>query len=86
MNIYVLCSALLVILYFVLAFNVSRLRGSLKIGIGSGDHHSGILNRSIRAHGNAAEFIPIFVVMFPLPEFHCRWRMDRLGGGCGDGQ
>jgi uncharacterized membrane protein YecN with MAPEG domain len=64
MNIYVLCSAILVILHFVLAFNVSRLRGSLKIGIGSGEHHSGILNRSIRAHGNAAEFIPIFVVLF----------------------
>jgi uncharacterized membrane protein YecN with MAPEG domain len=64
MNVYVLCSAMLVILYFVLAFNVSRLRASKRIGIGMGDHPSGILHKSIRVHGNAAEYIPIFVLLF----------------------
>jgi uncharacterized membrane protein YecN with MAPEG domain len=64
MNVYVLCSAILVILYFALSLNVSRLRRSMRIGIGTGDHHSGILNKSIRVHGNAAEYVPIFVLLF----------------------
>jgi uncharacterized membrane protein YecN with MAPEG domain len=64
MNVYVLCSAILVILYFALSLNVSRLRASMSIGIGTGDHHSGILHKSIRAHGNAAEYIPILVLLF----------------------
>jgi uncharacterized protein len=64
MNVYLLCSAILVILFFALSFNVSRLRRSMRIGIGAGDHHSGILNKSIRVHGNAAEYIPIFVLLF----------------------
>ena len=64
MNIYLICSAILVIVYFLLAFNVSLTRGSTRIGIGSGDQPSGRLNKAIRAHGNAAEYIPIFVVLF----------------------
>jgi uncharacterized membrane protein YecN with MAPEG domain len=36
----------------------------MRIGIGMGEHHSGILNKSIRVHGNAAEYIPIFVLLF----------------------
>jgi uncharacterized membrane protein YecN with MAPEG domain len=64
MNVYVLCSAILVILFFALSLNVSRLRRSMRVGIGMGDHHSGILNKSIRVHGNAAEYRPIFVLLF----------------------
>src|SRR5262249_21317259 len=44
--------------------NVSRMRGKTKTGIGSGDDPSGPLNKAVRAHGNAAEYIPIFVVLF----------------------
>ncbi len=64
MNAYLVCSAILVILYFVLAFNVSLTRGRTKTGIGMGSEPSGPLVRAVRAHGNAAEFIPIFVTLF----------------------
>jgi uncharacterized membrane protein YecN with MAPEG domain len=64
MNTYLLCSAILVIFYFLLAFNVSMVRARTKVGIGAGDQLSGPLNRAIRAHGNASEFIPIFVLLF----------------------
>ena len=64
MNVYLICSAVLVILYFLLALNVSLTRGRMKMGIGSGDDPSGPLNKAVRAHGNAAEFIPLFVALF----------------------
>ena len=64
MNTYLVCSAILVLVYFLLAFNVSLTRGATKTGIGSGDDPSGRLNKAIRAHGNAAEYIPIFVLLF----------------------
>jgi uncharacterized protein len=61
---YLVCSAILVIFYFLLALNVSMTRRRTKVGIGTGDEPSGPLNRAIRAHGNASEYIPIFVVLF----------------------
>jgi uncharacterized protein len=61
---YLICTGLLVILYFALALNVSRVRGKTKMGIGVGDDPSGPLNKAVRAHGNAAEYIPIFVALF----------------------
>jgi len=64
MRIYLICSAVLVILYFALAFNVSRLRGQTKTGIGSGADPSGPLSKAVRAHGNAAEYAPIFIALF----------------------
>jgi hypothetical protein len=64
MLIYLVCSGVLVILYFVLAANVSRMRGKTKTGIGNGDDPSGPLNKAVRAHGNAAEFVPLFVALF----------------------
>jgi uncharacterized protein len=62
--IYLVCSGVLVILYFALAVNVSRLRGKTKTGIGTSADPSGPLNKAVRAHGNAAEFVPLFVALF----------------------
>jgi len=64
MNVYLVCSAILVLMYFALALNVSLTRGRVKIGIGSGPDPSGPLNKAVRTHGNAGEFIPIFVALF----------------------
>ena len=64
MRTYLVCSAILVLVYFLLAFNVSLTRGSTKTGIGTGNDLSGRLNKAIRAHGNAAEYVPIFVLLF----------------------
>ena len=64
MSVYLFCSALLVMLYFLLAFNVSMNRMRARTGVGGGSDPSGLLNKSIRAHGNAAEYIPLFVLLF----------------------
>ena len=64
MRTYLICSGVLVILYFLLALNVSRLRARTKTGIGSGTDPSGPLNKAVRAHGNAAEYTPLFVALF----------------------
>jgi uncharacterized membrane protein YecN with MAPEG domain len=63
-NAYLICSAILVILYFLLALHVSLTRGRVKVGIGTGDDPDGPLSKAVRAHGNAAEFIPLFVALF----------------------
>jgi uncharacterized membrane protein YecN with MAPEG domain len=64
MLVYLVCSAVLVILYFLLAFNVSRLRGQTQTGVGAGADPSGPLNKAVRAHGNAAEYVPVFLALF----------------------
>jgi uncharacterized membrane protein YecN with MAPEG domain len=64
MLVYVVCSGVLVIVYFLLGLNVSRIRGQTKTGIGVGDDPSGPLNRAVRAHGNAAEYVPVFLALF----------------------
>jgi uncharacterized protein len=61
--IYLVCSAVLVILYFALSLNVSRMRAKTQTGIGTGSDPSGPLNKAVRAHGNAAEYVPIFVAL-----------------------
>ena len=61
---YLICSAILVIVYFLLANNVSYMRAKTQVGIGMDTEPSGRLNRAIRAHGNASEYIPIFVALF----------------------
>ena len=64
MNAYLICSAILVILYFALSVHVSMTRGRTKTGIGTGNDPSGPLSKAVRAHGNAAEYVPIFVALF----------------------
>ena len=64
MNAYLVCSAILVILYFVLAINVSMTRRKTRTGIGAGNDPGGPMNKAVRAHGNAAEYVPIFVALF----------------------
>lgn len=64
MNAYLVCSAILVLLYAALSLYVSMMRGRLKIGIGPGPDPSGPLNKAVRAHGNSAEYTPLFVALF----------------------
>ena len=61
---FLLCSAILVIVYFALALNVSLTRRRTRTGIGTGDDPAGPMNKAVRAHGNAAEYVPIFVALF----------------------
>lgn len=64
MRAYLVCSAVLVILYFALALNVSLARRKTRTSIGSGDDPAGPLNKAVRAHGNAAEYTPVFLALF----------------------
>jgi uncharacterized protein len=64
----IICTALLAAMLFLLGFNVSRLRGVTAKAGGSqfpSDPASPLLI-AIRAHGNAAEYIPVLIVLFLL--------------------
>jgi len=57
-----LYGGMLGVLMVLLAGNVSRLRMKHKAAWGDKGNHE--LVGAIRAHGNAAEFIPIFLILF----------------------
>jgi uncharacterized protein len=64
----IICTAILTALLFLLGFNVSRMRGVTAKTGGSQmptDPASPLLI-AIRAHGNAAEYIPALIVLFLL--------------------
>jgi hypothetical protein len=61
MNFYLACSAALVLLYAVLSVTVSLTRLRRRKDPSITDAR---LTKVVRAHGNAAEYIPIFVLMF----------------------
>ena len=61
MNTLLLCSAALVLLFAALSFNVSRMR--LK-RCKFPEVTDSEVTKAIRAHGNAAEYIPLFVALF----------------------
>ncbi len=54
------------LILLVLAIRVARQRGISKVGIGTGGN--GSLERRIRIHGNAAENIPIVLILLGLAE------------------
>jgi uncharacterized membrane protein YecN with MAPEG domain len=64
----VICSALLAALLFLLGANVTRLRVvTQKAGASQlPDDPTDKLLIAIRAHGNAAEYVPVLVVLFLL--------------------
>jgi hypothetical protein len=60
------CTAILAAMLLALGFNVSRVRGANWKTGGSqfpNDPASGLL-KAIRAHGNAAEYVPVLMVLF----------------------
>jgi len=54
------------ILHIWLSLRVSRLRRPLQIGVGDGGNE--VLARRMRAHGNFAENVPIFLILLGLLE------------------
>ena len=62
----IVCIALMGILLFVLGANVSRNRALRGAGNQLPSDPSDKLLIAIRAHGNAAEYVPILVVLFLL--------------------
>ncbi len=68
MTIAITCTAILAALVFVLGLNVSRLRGVVGKAGGSQlpTDPTDRLFVAIRAHGNAAEYVPTLIVLFLL--------------------
>lgn len=66
MNVAVVCIALLGLLLFGLGFAVSVTRGQKQIHSGVPTHADHDLVKLIRAHGNTAEYAPMFAVLFFL--------------------
>ena len=58
-----ICSALLGLLVFGLGLAVSARRGSSQMIIGHSPDPGDPLHKLIRAHGNAAEYAPMFAVL-----------------------
>jgi len=62
----IICTAILAAMLLALGFNVSYVRGVTGKSGGSqfpNDPESGLL-KAIRAHGNAAEYVPTLIVLF----------------------
>ncbi len=63
-----LCAAILAIILTALAINVTVHRGKLKVALGQGDNPT--MLRMIRIHGNAAEYIPIALILMGVYEIN----------------
>ncbi len=61
-------ASFLALFLLILAVPVIKLRRGLRVGLGDGGHRS--LQQAIRAHGNAAEFIPIFIILMAIYELN----------------
>jgi uncharacterized membrane protein YecN with MAPEG domain len=64
----IICTAILAAMLFLLGLNVSRMRGVAAKAGGSQfpDDPASPLLIAIRAHGNAAEYIPTLILLFLL--------------------
>ncbi len=60
--------ALLALFLVILTIPVIKLRQGLRVGLGDGGQTS--LQQAVRAHGNAAEFIPLFIVLLAVYEIN----------------
>ncbi len=63
-----LYTGLLALLLLVLALRIIRLRWKLRVGIGDGGDRS--MLRAVRAHGNAAEYVPITLLLLLAVELN----------------
>ena len=68
MNIAYVCCGILAVLYFALAFNVSVARVRSQRGYGNDADSTAWLTKAVRAHGNAAEYIPILMLLIIIAE------------------
>lgn len=59
-------AALLTLFYIILSFNVIRNRWRYKQSLGSGKEKQ--LEKSIRAHANFAEYVPLVIIMMSFLE------------------
>jgi uncharacterized protein len=63
-----LYAGLLAILIVLLVIPIIKNRRGLKVGLGDGGHRT--MQQAVRAHGNAVEYIPIFLLLLFLFELN----------------
>ncbi|HEY8052267.1 MAG TPA: MAPEG family protein [Steroidobacteraceae bacterium] len=63
-----LYGAILTLILIALAFNVTLHRRNLRVGLGDGSNP--VMLRMIRIHGNAAEYIPIAILLMVVYELN----------------
>lgn len=63
-----LYAGLLALFLVILVFPVIKLRRGLRVGLGDGGHRA--LQQATRAHGNAAENIPMFILLLAVYELN----------------
>jgi uncharacterized membrane protein YecN with MAPEG domain len=75
----VLYAGLLGLLYLGLSLRVVRYRQRHEVGLGDGGHAD--LSRSIRVHGNFAEYVPLLLVLMALIESNggAAWGLHAIG-------
>jgi uncharacterized membrane protein YecN with MAPEG domain len=66
MQVAIICTALLGLLLFLLGLAVSTTRGRTGVNAGSSNDPGDFLYKIVRAHGNTAEYAPMFAVLFLL--------------------
>ena len=74
-----LYAALLALLFCALSINVIRSRRTQRVALGDGNNAT--LRQAMRAHGNCAEYAPIFLILLGLVEYHGLpfWGVHALG-------
>src|SRR5690242_7279559 len=75
MRVAVVCAGLLGLLLFALGLGVSSVRGRSGTVIGHGTDPADRLHKFVRAHGNAAEYVPMLAVLILYLGAHdpARW-------------
>jgi len=62
-------TAVLVLWYTFVSISVSFARSTHQVSFGTGQAGS-VFNRTVRVHGNAAEYLPLFLFTLALLEYH----------------
>ena len=68
MNIALMSGGLLALLLFGLSLTVSLTRGKTKRGYGTDSDPTAWLTKVVRAQGNAAEYVPLFIILMLILE------------------
>jgi len=68
MNIALFSSGLLALLLFALSLMVSLTRAKTKRGVGYDADSTAWLTKVVRAQGNAAEYVPLFIILMLILE------------------
>ena len=62
-------AGLITLLFVFLSFKVFGARGKAKVSLGDGGGENEQLVRTLRAHGNFTEYVPLVIILMAMAEF-----------------